>query len=296
MKIKRVRSIRSLLNQLTQVATPADHSDYVFRGHSNSDWRIQSTYGRYTTSSLYEFRELEFKQIIARFEDNLARLGDRHMQGMSLRGKLEFARHAGVPSPLIDFTRSPLVALWFAFNGIRGSANKKSSVAVYSLNLMHLTIAYSNFCKSLGMEEYFRSRFDSKPIDLFRWEREEFFDEEYPLNVIKFLPLAASWNTKMQRQMGCFIYDNLIYDKLGVADFEALVCEHEAFRSVSVNNPILTKYVIPCDLARDAFDYLDLHGINGVHLFNDHAGAVADVYNGFNYNTRVQSWDLSSQR
>ena len=109
---------------------------------------------------------------------------------------------------------------------------------------------------------------------------------------MKFLPLAASWNTKMQRQMGCFIYDNLIYDGLGVTDFETLVCEHEVFRSFATNNPILTKYVIPCELAGEAFDYLDLHGIHGVHLLNDHAGAVADVYNGFNYNPRGQAWDL----
>ena len=40
------------------------------------------------------------------------------------RGRLEFARHYGVPSPLIDFSYSPYVALFFAFKSLtRNSAN-----------------------------------------------------------------------------------------------------------------------------------------------------------------------------
>lgn len=98
----------------------------------------------------------------------------------------------------------------------------------------------------------------------------------------------------MQRQMGCFIYDNLSYENLEVSDFESLISEQKEFRSVGETSPILTKYIIPRHLAREAFDYLDLHGVNGVHLLNEPAGAVADVYNSFNHNPRGNSWNLNS--
>lgn len=192
MQIKRIRSIRSLMKKLTKLATPANHSDFVFRGHSNSSWKIQSTFGRYSTSPLFEYRDLALQQVIRRFQHSMARLGDRQMEIMSLREKMEFARHAGVPSPLIDFTHSPLIALWFAFNGIRGSVQKSSSVALYSLNLMHLTGAYAYFCKESGMEGSLHSQFKSMPVDFFRWERKNFFEHEYPLDVMKFLQLSAS--------------------------------------------------------------------------------------------------------
>ena len=35
------------------------------------------------------------------------------------RARLEFGRHYGIPSPLIDFSYSPYVATFFAFNGAR---------------------------------------------------------------------------------------------------------------------------------------------------------------------------------
>jgi hypothetical protein len=55
------------------------------------------------------------------------------------RGRLELARHYGVPSPLIDFSLSPYVALFFAFNGVRPlEAQKGEHAAIYCLNIRAL--------------------------------------------------------------------------------------------------------------------------------------------------------------
>jgi hypothetical protein len=55
------------------------------------------------------------------------------------RARLEFARHYGVPSPLIDFSFSPYVALFFAFNTVRPHLSKEADhAAICCLNISEL--------------------------------------------------------------------------------------------------------------------------------------------------------------
>ena len=55
------------------------------------------------------------------------------------RARLEFARHYGVPSPLIDFSFSPYVALFFAFDTVRPHVSKEADhAAIRCLNISEL--------------------------------------------------------------------------------------------------------------------------------------------------------------
>ena len=55
---------------------------------------------------------------------------------------------------------------------------------------------------------------------------------------------------------------------------------------------LLTKLVIPHSVAREVFERLEIAGIMGTHLFNNHEGAVADVVNSYVYGRRTGStWD-----
>jgi hypothetical protein len=93
----------------------------------------------------------------------------------------------------------------------------------------------------------------------------------------------------MNRQQGCFLYDGIDYQALDEKDTEQLISTNEHFK---INDPLLTKFIIPCSLAREVFQHLEIVGINGAHLFNDEYGVVADVYNTFNHDTRSRSWDI----
>jgi hypothetical protein len=63
------------------------------------------------------------------------------------RARLEFARHYGVPSPLIDFSFSPYIALFFAFNGVRPQDSKKGDrVAICCLNIYELAGVWARNC------------------------------------------------------------------------------------------------------------------------------------------------------
>jgi hypothetical protein len=118
-------------------------SDLFFRGQNNSDWKLETTLERFNSieTELGEYCRLLLrvkpaiecfteKEFEFAYENELEE--DLHTKdGRGFRiGQFEFMshlRHNGFPSPLLDWTLSPYVALFFAFN----NANENDSVAVF---------------------------------------------------------------------------------------------------------------------------------------------------------------------
>lgn len=114
---------------------------FYYRGHANSNWKLESTLERHTAKSycrrtymvdLYEYakgdlnlsytREKLFKTY-ASHEDILQKLKEYDEDSsivflLDNIMKLSWveARHYGVPSPLLDWTENIDIALWFAFS------------------------------------------------------------------------------------------------------------------------------------------------------------------------------------
>jgi hypothetical protein len=108
-----------------------------FRGHQKAEWKLKSTLARHFTAPPSHTTGINISGMIDHFVVNLASVGIAvPFDKTDLRGKLEYARHYGVPSPLIDFSLSPYVALFFAFNGVRPlQARAKDYSAVYCINI-----------------------------------------------------------------------------------------------------------------------------------------------------------------
>lgn len=289
MRTIQVNTLDELLRPLERMAAASNVNSYVFRGHRDPVWRLDSTFNRYSEVRLPEIRVEAFEHLISQFTMRLTQIGDTRLINETRRGRLEYARHCGVPSPLIDFTRSPYVALWFAFNGVRGSTHPEDNVAVIALDWNMMGVGFDRLCEHLGWGDGLRTQFSRPAMDAFRWEDPSFFDEGYH-PVLKFIPFAASWNTKMQRQQGCFLYDGLSLAELGYDSLEQLIVENESFQFS--DNEVLTKFLVPRRLAGDVFRHLELTGITGAYLFDDAAGVAADVYNTYNYQSRIASWDF----
>lgn len=123
-------------------------SNYVFRGQSNGEWKLQSTLERYMDrlkldyeryglldyySDLYAtypaFNTLANKSFdmpeIASERWNMAQ--DKLPWQLMGYEYMIYLRHLGFPSPLLDWTRSPYVAAYFAFH----SANPDEHVAIF---------------------------------------------------------------------------------------------------------------------------------------------------------------------
>ena len=194
-------------------------------------------------------------------------------RAMSKRTKLEFARHYGVPSPLIDFTRSPYVALWIGFNGVRPW--DPGNVVIYVLDVNGLGILWQ---KHSGQD-----------FEEFRWsEREEQFVDGYPVGLLRHLEFPTSWNVRMLRQLGAFIYDSVQYNRGPFRDLEAFIEEGvDPMDAGGAPTVTLHKIIIPKAAASEVFTRLELMGIDGTRLFNNHEGAAADVRNAYVFNRRT---------
>src|ERR1035438_2037034 len=121
------RSFRGALDVLEKLALGDD--DTVFRGHSDSEWRICSTLSRFSAIP-NESWDTRVDEMLSHFMTNLRSIGEMPADlNSDRRARLEYGRHHDVPSPLIDFSLSPYVALFFAFNGYRPAALSRAGGA-----------------------------------------------------------------------------------------------------------------------------------------------------------------------
>jgi hypothetical protein len=285
-KTIRVKSLDGALARLEELALSND--EIVFRGHADSSWTICSTLSRYSVTP-HQNWDTRIDDMLAHFATNLRSIGELP-EGIAgdRRSRLEYGRHHGVPSPLIDFSLSPYIALFFAFNGVRPQ-KARQQVVVYALDVTRLALEWAKFITQLDPNRL------NDEMNAFRYEQKDLFEHGYPASNLKFIRFPASWNKRMQRQMGVFIYDTLDYRQLGRRDLEDFIANLKETPDANSDGliPILTKILIPAKAAREAFSRLELMGINATRLYDDAAGAAADVHNAYNYERKTgYAWDL----
>lgn len=108
-----------------------------FRGHADADWKLETTLERFTKKTSWA-QEQYFKTIrdirpaVVSIAERNWDIPEKFEGGRPYPLGYEFMvylRHHGFPSPLLDWTRSPYVAAFFAF---RSQEKRKSDeVAIY---------------------------------------------------------------------------------------------------------------------------------------------------------------------
>jgi hypothetical protein len=87
----------------------------LFRGQSNSSWRLETTLDRFKPVPQVSLRAKLVQELLEEFSREAVQITSRAAplpEGDALE---LLARHHGLPSPLLDFTRSPFIASYFAF-------------------------------------------------------------------------------------------------------------------------------------------------------------------------------------
>lgn len=125
-------------NKRKKEKQPIYISTPLFRGQSNSSWKLDTTLERFTNRT---FDEHDYYRTIRGVKPAVVSLTQKEWDLPEFReGRIVpvptgyefmvYLRHHGFPSPLLDWTRSPYVAAFFAFRSPQVPESER--VAIYS--------------------------------------------------------------------------------------------------------------------------------------------------------------------
>lgn len=282
---KRFQNAKGAIAFLEALAHESNDT-FVFRGHEKSSYRLINTWQRHR-SIPHETWNSEIDEALTAYKVGLEKLGIDSFDHTNRFEALEHGRHHGVPTPCLDFSYSPYVALFFAFNGTRVPRKKTAYSVVYALNIKQLAEAWAK------EEHNPKDNIDVfyKAFRKFQYAKPEDFENGFPANFLQFIPFPGRSNKRMQRQLGCFVYDTLWYGHRGLIDLEDYIekkIEIPFFDGVETKpgKPILTKIFINQAATSDVFARLELMNITGGNLYDSADGVALDVKNAYNYNPK----------
>jgi hypothetical protein len=281
------RDIDEAFATLTNLADEYPDTEFVFRGHQNSLWRLQTSYDRYWHGApLHD--EFFVERMVARFRSGVIRLGLDVPRGGNLDW-LEHGRHHGLPAPLLDFTWSPFVALFFAFDGVRTDPASDRSSAIYCLNLNQLAKEITR--EQIGVDT--QPTAFTQAMQEFLHEGASHFEKGFPQNRLLFLRYPNAYTRRMHAQLGTFLYSTIQFGEKTSApkDLEAYFeCIREGFESPILPNedrPVLLRMKVPHAWLSKVFSRLEIMGIAGSTMYLSAEGVAKDVYNAYNFEPRA---------
>lgn len=126
---KNITSIADMVKELKAVSDPRRGPAW-FRGHADSSWKLQPNYDRLQKPA----KETE---LLSRFRQNANLLLNHAPALPNDFGWMFLMQHYGVPTRLLDWSESPLVALYFAIED-RNPKNEKKDAALWILYPLEL--------------------------------------------------------------------------------------------------------------------------------------------------------------
>lgn len=107
----------------------------IFRGHANADWKFVSTFDRLRHFRSSDDREASLRLLLGQFRRCAAGLGAMTPTVADPQSWTQWellARHHGVPTTVLDWTQSPWVAAFFAFDD--EAASTADRIAIWGLD------------------------------------------------------------------------------------------------------------------------------------------------------------------
>lgn len=239
-----------LINNLTD--------NWVFRGQSNSEWDLKSLLERTDFFRLSENIERSFLIDFQRGAKNF--LMEKELPE-NLIEWLALMQHHGAPTRLLDFTKSPYIASYFAFEN---ADVKDKSIAVWAINtniLKGRVIEHINLSHS---EEYEKARSRYSDED-FEKTRRQFTDKDFEYLFYRndnscILPVEPfKMNKRYALQQSIFISPGNSYETF-MEQLEFLEDDIEK---------IIVKICLPTSLKKEVLRDLQKMNINRASIFPD---------------------------
>ncbi|MDR0770683.1 MAG: FRG domain-containing protein [Burkholderiales bacterium] len=289
-------------NHLEDIALGSYGRHYIFRGVKDAvKHKLSTSWERDRWEDFNNGNVENLRNEILKYGSSLVRHSLETFDEKNLLEGLEIARHHGLPTPCIDFSYSPYIAAFFAFDGLKKEdiekeENRNNCSAIYAINITSLMFVL--MYKDQGWSQSLPQNLSEENIiDFFRsWASTNFLmrnglDNKYPNDNIFFVPTPGKKNWRMQRQQGCFLYSTLRYHHAsngGFEDFDSYLSHCFSNTEVSFPNfnPI-EKVLIPHREAKEVFKRLELMNINAGMLLGDADSVVNDLNNQQLYRSRV---------
>jgi hypothetical protein len=229
--IKEINNISELLKNLVEDLGNYDE-DVWFRGQSDISWNL--------FPGLFRFKdEPSESNLLTRFKQSAALLVDKSPKDDF--DWLFLMQHYGVPTRLLDWTESPLTALYFAIDDI---AFDEIDSALWVLKPIEL----NKIAKISSDEKNYIPSFDDEYLQNYDVSKMN------SIRKVAFSPvatIATRNNPRIQAQLGVFTIHHL--DKKPIEDF--------------CNNNEVFKYKIPSAAKLNLRKELDLLSVNKFSLF-----------------------------
>lgn len=228
-------------------------SGFVFRGQSDSSWKLCSTLERIASETPDSHHTSNFLENAVK--DNLKQRLHHYLERDELPsselGWLSIAQHHGAPTRLLDFTQFPLVALYFATRKLKPTGGK---FAIWAINFRQV----NDDCIAMTNQKEYTP--DNNP--------DTFFTAcEKLKNKGAWIGEPRKVNLRLERQGGTFLIpirkEDTIEDSLDAINNRSKIDFY--------------KITAPASLIFDINDFLAKSGVTASRLFDGVDGLAEEI-------------------
>jgi len=183
-------------------------SKYIYRGQYNISWELKSSLERILKGKYESLSDYYENYLINSFQSRYSLYGKSNVSPKFKLEWLSMMQHYGVPTRMLDFTKSPYVALYFILEDIIKSPGDEMEFVIYAINHDEIggkSLEYlKNQCASNTIQEIINQT--KSPSELL-FMRNELFDAfaQQSLDIL-WITDPGTFNSRIERQAGCFLY------------------------------------------------------------------------------------------
>ncbi|AUQ27074.1 FRG domain-containing protein [Dickeya zeae] len=254
-ELKTISSMDELLKSLNELP-----NNYIYRGHADADWRLESTLERVLGTSLSNSDTNIYEEhYLNLFKSKYHIYNDNNHEPKSKLAWLSVMQHYGAPTRLIDFTESPYISLYFALEAY--NPQSKKDLAIYALD-------YSSIMdQSLEFISQKDSSFKFKRLDIIGKQDHLFEDvvDRFSYEVV-WITEPLELNIRIDRQSGTFLISG--DRKKRIEDLLSL----ELYK-----NTRMIKFKISYELYHSIYALLRKMNINSKSIYGDLSGLAKSI-------------------